>query len=502
MKSEHTEIIQKAFIMQSRHFETHKANFTQKGLFDHVVSEVQPKKTDHVLEVAVGTCICGRVFAPFVHEVTCLDVTPAMLAVGKTQAEKQAYNNMMFVTDDAEKLPFLDYSFDVVISRLTFHHFPNTELPFSEMTRVLKKDGKLVLIDMEAAEEQQNKWRSLTLVDDAGNKTGGGILKHFLIDKNYDAYLSKMGFSIDKVLKKAMLPEDLFAHQIPNLTVEEYFRLMQAIDALSPDSQTPIRLAISDGIEAFFPPIFAAYCSQNALVCLKRLAQYKPLIGALLYQVAETDTEVSVEILSDNSKLELPEILIGIEFVFLVGLIRKATKEQISPLSATTKHPMQNQTYADYMRIPIVTGTKNQLVFSKADAQIPFISRNESMWEFFEPELKRRLSMMETDDSYAARVRSALMELLPSGACAIDDVAKKLGYSKHSLQRKLQEENTNFQKQLNHTRKLLAKTYLTNTEMSAEDIAFLLGYQETGSFLRAFSLWTGQTVSEYRNEMH
>ena len=64
MKSEHTETIQKAFIMQSRHFETHKANFTQKGLFDHVVSEVQPKKTDHVLEVAVGTCICGRVFAP------------------------------------------------------------------------------------------------------------------------------------------------------------------------------------------------------------------------------------------------------------------------------------------------------------------------------------------------------------------------------------------------------------------------------------------------------
>ena len=72
MKSEHTETIQKAFIMQSRHFETHKANFTQKGFLDHVVSKVQPKKTNHVLEVAAGTCICGRVFAPFVHEVTCL----------------------------------------------------------------------------------------------------------------------------------------------------------------------------------------------------------------------------------------------------------------------------------------------------------------------------------------------------------------------------------------------------------------------------------------------
>ena len=183
-----------------------------------------------------------------------------------------------------------------------------------------------------------------------------------------------------------MLPEDLFARQTPSLTAEEYFRFMGAIDALSLDEQTLIRLAASEGIEAFSPPIFAAYCS-----------------------------------------------------------------------------------------------------------------RNESMWEFFEPELKRRLSMMETDDSCAARVRSALMELLPSGECTIDDVAKKLGYSKRSLQRKLQEEDTNFQKQLNHTRELLARTYLANTDMTTEDIAFLLGYQESGSFLRAFTVWTGQTVIEYRN---
>ena len=235
-------------------------------------------------------------------------------------------------------------------------------------------------------------------------------------------------------------------------------------------------------------------------MCLKRLAQYKPLIGALLYQVEETETEVSVEILSGNAELELPEILVGIELVFLVGLIRKATNESITPLSVTAKRPMKNSAYADFIGKPIITGDKNRLVFSKEDALVPFISRNESMWEFFEPELKHRLSMMETDDSYAARVRSALMELLPSGECTIDDLAKKLGYSKRSLQRKLQEEDTNFQKQLGHTRELLAKTYLANTDMTTEDIAFLLGYQEIGSFIRAFTVWTGRSVSEYQQQ--
>lgn len=307
-----------------------------------------------------------------------------------------------------------------------------------------------------------------------------------------------MGFSVEELLKKAILPEDLFAREAPSLTAEEYFRFMQAVDALSPSEQTPIRLASSENIEAFSPPVFAAYCSKNALICLKRLAQYKPLIGALLYKIEETEAEVRVEILSENDAFELPEILVGIEFVFLMGLIRKATKENVTPLSAAAKMPFQNRAYADFLGISITLGDKNQLVLSKQDALLPFISRNESMWAFFEPELKRRLSMMETDDSCAARVRSALMELLPSGLCTIDDAAKKLSFSRRTLQRKLQEENTNFQKQLNHTRELLAKTYLANTDMTAEDIAFLLGYQETNSFLRAFSVWTGMSLSAYK----
>ena len=326
-------------------------------------------------------------------------------------------------------------------------------------------------------------------------------MKHFLLDKNYGEYLTAKGFSVEEVLKKAMLPEDLFARHAPSLTTEEYFRFMEAIDALSPSPETPVRLAAAENIESFSPPIFAAYCSRNGLTCLKRLAQYKPLIGALLYRVEESETEVSVEVLSAEEEKELPEILAGMEFAFITGLIRKASKEDIHPLRATAKSPMQNPAYAEFIGTKIEAGGKNQLVFSKSDMLRPFISCNESMWEFFEPELNRRLSMMETDDSYAARVRSALMELLPSGECTIEDVAKKLGYSKRSLQRKLQEENTNFQKQLNHTRELLAKYYVGSTDMRAEDIAYLLGYQDTSSFLRAFAVWTGSTVSGCRQNV-
>ena len=60
---------------------------------------------------------------------------------------------MTFVMGDAGELPFLNNSFDIVISRLAFHHFPDINRSFNEMVRVLRPNGKLILIDMEAAED-------------------------------------------------------------------------------------------------------------------------------------------------------------------------------------------------------------------------------------------------------------------------------------------------------------------------------------------------------------
>lgn len=47
---------------------------------------------------------------------------------------------------------------------------------------------------------------------------------------------------------------------------------------------------------------------------------------------------------------------------------------------------------------------------------------------------------------------------------------------------------------------MLAKNYLINTKMSTDEIAFLLAYQETNFFQRAFSIWTGKSVQQFRKD--
>ncbi len=154
MEMENIKTIQKSFSVQAKNFESKQMNFSKQEFLDDTVLEIDAQRTDKVLEVAAGTCVCGRSLAPFVESVTCLDATAAMLQVGKEMAEKENLKNIRFVEGFAEKLPYPDAAFDIVLTRLSFHHFLKMEQPFAEMSRVLKPGGKLVIIDMEAAGER------------------------------------------------------------------------------------------------------------------------------------------------------------------------------------------------------------------------------------------------------------------------------------------------------------------------------------------------------------
>ena len=323
-------------------------------------------------------------------------------------------------------------------------------------------------------------------------------MDRYILDGQYGKYLEMIGIRVGEALKTANVPEDLFSRKKPVLDEADYYRLMDAVGAQIADPILPIKIASADNIESFSPPIFAAYCSKNGRTCLERLSRYKRIIAPMRYDLSEADGEVRLEIATSTDTLTMPQFLAETEMVFVIHIIRTATKANITPVEVRMQTPVTDEGFKEFLGCEVQSGDVNALVFRSEDLEKPFVSHNDNMWEFFEPELQKRLYEMERDDSFAARVRSALTELLPGGGGTVDDVAAKLGVSKRTLQRKLTEENTSFQKQLNGTRELLAKHYIRNTDMSSDEIAFLLGYQELNSFLRAFNIWTGMSISEYR----
>lgn len=323
--------------------------------------------------------------------------------------------------------------------------------------------------------------------------------KSFPVEPGWQMILRDLGAEPRAVLRRAQLPEDLLSRTGASLSTPEYFRLWDAMEAEVADPVFPLRLADALKSEAFQPPVFAAMCSSNLVTATKRLSHYKRLIAPMRLHVGEGEHDLFIEFEWLDRTVEAPTSLVIFELVFIVKLARIATREHVIPRRVETPRPPDHRKeYESFLGTKIVRSEAHALTFSPLDAQRPFLTANEGMWQAFEPMLRRRLAELDESATFEDRVRASLLEALPSGESSMDEISRRLGISKRTLQRRLREEDTSYQLVLNATRESLARYYLAKTSLSGAEISYLLGFGDPNSFFRAFHDWTGETTEQVR----
>jgi arsenite methyltransferase len=106
---------------------------------------------ERVLDLGSGAGTDSLVAAQMVGEsgrVTGIDMTPEMLAKARAAAAELGAANVEFVEGEAERLPFPDGSFDVVISNGVIDLIPDKDAVFAELNRVLVPGGRLQIADV------------------------------------------------------------------------------------------------------------------------------------------------------------------------------------------------------------------------------------------------------------------------------------------------------------------------------------------------------------------
>ncbi len=115
-------------------------------------------------------------------------------------------------------------------------------------------------------------------------------------------------------------------------------------------------------------------------------------------------------------------------------------------------------------------------------------------------ELKQFIISGENISQLQKRVRMRLLSIISDGNLSIEALSHDMAMSSRTLQRRLKDEGTSYQNEVNHLREDLARHYLTNTNYTGSEIAYLLGYGDANSFFRAFHSWTGQTPQSLRQK--
>ncbi len=321
----------------------------------------------------------------------------------------------------------------------------------------------------------------------------------YALEPSVRAVLIDMGLRPANVLRRAGLRADLLAGGPVWLQQDEFFSLWEAIEVESADPNLPLLIEQAFTPEAFAPTIFAAMMSPDLNTAARRIATYKKLIGPLrlAVDVAEAHTTIRYEWPTDATP---PASLILAELLFWVEMARTGTRHRVQPVEVTAPTPpVDAAAYRAYLGVDVTASTTQSVRFTADDAARPFVTANTAMWETFEPALRRRLADLDANASTTERVEAVLLELLPVGRTTVADIATELAMSPRTLHRRLQSEASSYQQILDSTRERLARHYLSDPSISAAEISFLLGYEETSSFYRAFHNWTGETPEGVRS---
>ncbi|MCH7644474.1 MAG: methyltransferase domain-containing protein [Myxococcales bacterium] len=142
-----------AFEGQAKGFSSQGDTYADEAGLVWMLAELPLSADAAALDVATGTGEFARALAPHVSNVIGLDATDAMLERGKQFIRQSGIENIAFQKGIVEKLPFDEQAFDIVASRYAFHHFEDPEPVLSEMARVCRTAGHVIVVDIVVPEE-------------------------------------------------------------------------------------------------------------------------------------------------------------------------------------------------------------------------------------------------------------------------------------------------------------------------------------------------------------
>ena len=186
----------------------------------------------------------------------------------------------------------------------------------------------------------------------------------------------------------------------------------------------------------------------------------------------------------------------------ILTMCRAAYGSHFRPLRVTMRHedPGCPGQFAELFKAPVeFSAERYSMQIDRKVGAEPLITAN--------PELVRVNDQVVTDyiagldrSDVVMRVRSKLIERLPSGKVGEGDIAESINLSRRSLQRKLKQQGASFSGLLDSSRRELGLQYVRDSQHSLNEIAYLLGFSEPGNFSRAFRRWYGKSPSQYREQ--
>ena len=153
-KRDHKQIVRAEFTRQADAYAA-SPSIVNPDRIERLINLIDPIPDWRALEVATGPGHVAIALALRCREVIGVDLTDAPIEIAKRLTKDRALSNISFQVCDADRLPFQNGEFDLVVCRFAFHHFENAIRTLEEMCRVLRPGGILAVEDLVTSEHPE-----------------------------------------------------------------------------------------------------------------------------------------------------------------------------------------------------------------------------------------------------------------------------------------------------------------------------------------------------------
>lgn len=309
-----------------------------------------------------------------------------------------------------------------------------------------------------------------------------------------------LGVSTEVVLRAAGLSTDRLLHERLFVSTRELFELYRCIERESGELGFGLRIGREERLERYDPVAIAALCASSLGDALERMARYKQLTCPEAIHITRHGDECHVRfewLLSDEAE---PAILIDLCFAWVVEIARRGSGGKVRPRRIELeREEAARPAYEQHFGCQLSFGQRqNVLVFDAADLEPPFVTHNAEMLAAVAPQLEAELQEQQQRRTFREQAKASIKRALAGRRPDLRSVARELGLSTRTLQRRLTAEQVTFQQLLAEARRELARHYLRHSSLELNETAYLLGYEDANSFFRAFQQWEGTSPGEWR----
>lgn len=187
----------------------------------------------------------------------------------------------------------------------------------------------------------------------------------------------------------------------------------------------------------------------------------------------------------------------------MVNAIQRLGRNQPRPTGVRLMHraPADLAPFvAQYGLVPVFNAPLYVLEYAPDLGFQPVSTFNSRLRDYFDAECRELMAKLASGSSIVEQVRKKLIPMMDGGDTSIESLAKALGMSARTLQRRLSEEGTRYNQVLDDIRTEFAKRYLARGTVSASEVAYLVGFTEPPAFFKAFKRWTGMTPGAFQQQ--